>query len=96
MYGRVLQRMRASVRGRQYVMTVQAWEEMENDGLSFLDVENAILSGRIVELQTERPWGERKYLIRGRPLEGDDVVFVAAKVGPTGEVVILTVYTVGR
>ena len=45
MYGRVLQRMRASIRGRQYVMTVHAWEEMENDGLSFLDVENAILSG---------------------------------------------------
>jgi hypothetical protein len=70
-----------------------AWEEMENDGLSLLDVESAILSGRIVERQTDRPWGERKYLIRGRPLEGDDAVVVAAKFGPTGDPVILTVDT---
>ena len=74
-------------------MTVHAWEEMENDGLSILDVESAILSGRIAERQSERGWGERKYLIRGRPLEGDDSVVVVAKIGPTGQVVVLTVYT---
>ena len=93
MFERVLQRMRGKIRTRQYVMTVHAWEEMENDGLSILDVESAILSGRIVERQTDRPWGERKYLIQGRPLEGDDTVVVAAKIGPTGDIVILTVYT---
>ena len=93
MFERVLQRMRLKVRNRQYVMTVHAWEEMENDGLSILDVECALLSGRIVERQTERPWGERKYLIRGRPLEGDDTVVVAAKIGAAGDLVILTVYT---
>ena len=85
--------MRARVRSHQYVMTVHAWEEMENDGLSILDVESAILSGRISERQSERPWGERKYLIRGRPLEGNDTVVVVAKIGPTGQIVILTVYT---
>jgi len=85
--------MREQIRGRQYVMTVHAWEEMDSDGLSVFDVENAVLSGRIAERQTDQPWGDRKYVIRGRPLEGDDAVVVVAKLGPTGDLVILTVYT---
>ena len=75
------------------MMTVHAWEEMENDGLSILDVESAVLSGTIAERQSDRSWGERKYLIRGRPLEGDDTVVVVAKIGRSGQVVFLTVYT---
>ena len=66
MFGRVLQRMRAKVRSRHYVMTVHAWEEMDSDGLSVFDVESAILTGRIVDRQTDQPWGERKFVIRGR------------------------------
>jgi len=93
MFERVLSTMREKIRTRQYVMTVHAEEEMDADGLSIFDVENAILRGRIVERQTERPWGDRKYVIRGRPFEGDDGVVVVAKLGPTGKLVILTVYT---
>ena len=84
--------MRSKVRNHQYVMTVHAWEEMESDGLSVFDVESVILSGRVTERQLDRPWGERKYVIRGPSLEGDDSMVVVAKSGPTGQVVILTVY----
>ena len=91
-FARVLQRMRSKVRNHQYVMTVHAWEELESDGLSVFDVESAILSGRVTERQLDRPWGERKYVIRGRSLEGDGSIVVVAKLGPTGQVVILTVY----
>ncbi len=59
MYGRVLGGMRTKVRARQYVMTVHAEEEMDADGLSIFDVENALLTGRIVERQIDRPKGER-------------------------------------
>ena len=93
MFGRVLTTMRERVRTRRYVLTVHAEEEMDIDGLSIFDVENAILSGRITERQTDRTWGDRKYVIRGRPLEGDDTVLVVAKLGPTGKLVILTVYS---
>lgn len=86
--------MRDRIRTRRYVTTVHAEDEMDADGLSIFDVENAILTGRIVERQVDRPWGERKYLIRGRPLEGEDALVVVAKLGPTGKLVILTVYTV--
>ena len=92
-FERVLATMRDRVRMRQYVLTLHAEEEMEIDGLSILDVESAILSGRIVESQVDRAWGDRKYLVRGRPLEGDDTVVVVAKLGPTSKLVIVTVYT---
>ncbi len=93
MFDRVLKTMRERVRTRRYVMTVHAEEEMDADGLSIFDVENAILTGRIVERQTEQALGERKYLVLGHPFEGDDAVFVVARLGPTGKLVILTVYT---
>lgn len=95
MFERVLNEMREKVRRRQYVMTVHAEEEMDADGLSIFDVENAVLTGRIVERQVDvdRPKGDRKYVIRGFPLEGDDVVVAVVKLGPTGKVVFLTVYS---
>ena len=93
MFEHALNEMRAKVRSRQYVMTVHAEEEMDADGLSIFDVENAVLTGRIVERQVDRPKGDRKYVIRGLPLEGDDAVVAVAKIGPTGKLVFLTVYS---
>ena len=46
--------MREKLRSRQYVMTVHAEEEMDADGLSIFDIENAVLTGRIVERQVDR------------------------------------------
>jgi hypothetical protein len=89
----VLKRMREKIRTRQYVLTVHAEEEMDADGLSIYDVESAILTGKVVERQADRSWGDQKYVIRGRPLEGSDTVWLVAKIGPTGVVVVLTVYT---
>jgi hypothetical protein len=93
-FERILMAMRDRIRTRRYVMTVHAEDEMDADGLSIFDVENAVLTGRIVERQLERPWGERKYAIRGRPLESEGTIVVVAKMGPTGKLVVLTVYTV--
>lgn len=92
MHDRILEKMRDKIRTREYVMTVHAEEEMDADGLSIFDVESAFLTGRIIERQWDLAWGDRKYVIRGRPLEGDDSVSVVAKLGPTGKVVVLTVY----
>ena len=36
--------MRDKIRSRQYVMTLHADEEMDEDGLSIFDVESAILN----------------------------------------------------
>ena len=51
MFERMLNRMRDKIRALQYVMTIHAEEEMDSDDLSIFDVEQAILTGRIIERQ---------------------------------------------
>lgn len=58
--------MRAKVRALDYIMTIHAEEEMENDCLSILDVEEVILSGNIIERQRDSESGEAKYLVEGK------------------------------
>ena len=48
MYERILNQLREKIRTRQYVMTVHADEEMDEDELSIFDVESVILSGKII------------------------------------------------
>jgi hypothetical protein len=50
-------------------MTIHVDEEMDEDGLRIIDVENALLTGRIVRRQTDRRSRERKYLVRGRSVD---------------------------
>lgn len=73
-------------------MTLHAEEEMEEDGLSILDVENALLTGSIVGRQPDRRSKERKYVVRGRSVDETRTVVVVVKFGPTALLVILTVY----
>jgi hypothetical protein len=91
MFEKVRGKMREKVRGLEYVMTIHAEEEMENDNLSIFDVENAILRGEIVERQKDRDTDEWKYLVAGKTLD-DAGLFVAAKLSLTDKLVILTVY----
>jgi len=53
-FDHILQRMQEKVRALDYVMTIHAEEEMEDDDLSILDVERAILTGEIIERQQDQ------------------------------------------
>ena len=90
MYERVLKQMREKIRTRQYVMTVHAEEEMDDD-LTIFDVERSILTGEIVDKQKDPETKEGKYLVKGHSLSGDEVTTVT-KLAPTGKLVIITVY----
>jgi len=90
-FPRILKRFQEKVRTRQYVMTLHAEEEMDEDGLSIFDVERGILTGEIVERQKDHNTGEWKYLVSGQTLAGEEVV-VVTKLSPTGKLVIITVY----
>ena len=92
MASRILEKLREKVRTRDYVMTVHAEEEMDEDDLSIFDVESAVLTGKIVGRQRDRRTGERKYVVRGRSVGGGEVVVTIVKLGPTGKLVFLTVY----
>jgi uncharacterized DUF497 family protein len=83
--------MREKARALQYVMTLHAEEEMDSDGLSIFDVEQAILTGQIIERQKDTDSGEWKYLIRGKSVEGGAVI-VVSKLSSTGKLIIITMY----
>jgi uncharacterized protein DUF4258 len=91
MYDRVLKRARRLIRALSYVMSAHADEEMNADGLAIGDVENVILTGEIRERQKDRATGELKYVVTGRSL-ADAEVSVVVKVGPTGKLVLITVF----
>jgi hypothetical protein len=91
MFERILNVMREKVRALQYVMTLHAEEEMDSDDLSIFDVEQAILTGWVIERQRDGETNEWKYLIKGKSVEGGGVVAVC-KLSSTGKLIIITVY----
>ena len=92
MPSRILATIRARVRSGQYVMTLHAEEEMDEDGFSIFDVEHALLTGRIVGRQTDRQSKARKYLIEGRTADHTADLVVVVRFGLGGDLVIVTVY----
>ncbi len=91
MFERVLKRMHDRIRARQYVVSVHAEEEMDDDDLTIFDIEHGVLTGTIVERQKDGETGEWKYLIQRLTLAEEEAL-VVTKLSPTGRLVILTVY----
>lgn len=60
MYDPILKRMQACIRTRQYVLTLHAEAEMDNDALSIFDIERGILTGQSIERQKDRETETRK------------------------------------
>ncbi|HLX63984.1 MAG TPA: DUF4258 domain-containing protein [Planctomycetota bacterium] len=91
MFSRILREFRQRIRDADYIVTIHADEEMDEDGLTIFDVEEIILCGRIAARQKDRETGEWKYLIRGETISGEEAI-VVAKRSVTGKLVIVTVY----
>ena len=91
MYEHILQRFRDRIRRREYVVTVNAEEEMDEDGISVLDLESAVLTGEILERQRDRVTREWKYVVEGTGIDGTSVG-VVGKLSLTGRLVIIIVY----
>lgn len=91
MFEAIRNQMREKIRDLEYVMTIHAEEEMENDNLSVFDIENAILTGEIVERQKDAETSEWKYLVSGKTLDEEDII-IAGKLSATDKLVIITVY----
>ena len=91
MFERILIQMREKIRTRQYVMTLHAEEEMDEDGLTIFDVESIVLSGSIVERQKDPVTDEWKHIVKGETLSGSPAI-VVTKMSPTGKLVFVTVF----
>lgn len=91
LYPRILERFRSRIRERRYVITLHALDELDEDALSVFDVERAILTGEIVERQRDQTTRERKYLVRGRAVDGRQIV-VVSKLGATDKLIVITAW----
>ena len=83
--------MRDKIRKLEYIMTIHADDEMNDDCLTIFDIERCVLTGRILERQKDKDTSEWKYRINGQTLS-DNEVEIVAKISPTGKLVIITVY----
>jgi len=90
-FERALNRMREKIRTRQYIMTLHAEEEMNEDGLTIYDVERGILTGEVLERQKDKVTSEWKYRVGGETIGGKRIEIIA-KLSPTGKLVIVTLY----
>lgn len=91
MFDRVIKIMREKIRKLEYIMSIHADDEINDDCLTIFDVERCILTGKILERQKDKDTAEWKYRINGKSLSGGELE-VVAKISPTGRLVIITVY----
>lgn len=90
---RILDRIRAAIRNATYDMTVHAVEEMAEDRLDLIDVETAILNGRLIKTEKDDPRGAR-YTVHGTGADGVTPVGTVGRFTGAGRYLIITVYEV--
>ena len=83
--------MRDKIRRAEFVVTVHARREMNEDELSVFDIEHCFLTGQIVERQRDEVTSEWKYRVRGVNV-ADTSIEVVAKLALTGTLVVVTAY----
>ena len=93
MPGRDIERIREKIRFGQYDMTAHAMEEMAEDLLDVVDVEAAVLNGRIAHIEREDPRGT-KYVIEGMAADRRTPVGVVGRFAGNERYLIITVYEV--
>ncbi|MDI6759401.1 MAG: DUF4258 domain-containing protein [Candidatus Brocadiaceae bacterium] len=74
-------------------MTYHAAEEMAEDGLGILDVESAILNGKVIKREKGDPRGI-KYVVKGIGASQITPIGVVGRFKETGIFLIITVYKI--
>jgi len=90
---RILDRIRAAIRNAAYDVTAHAVEEMAEDALDVVDVETAVLNGRLVKTDREDPRGTR-YTVHGIGADGITPVGTVGRFTGTGRYLIITAYEI--
>lgn len=88
-----IERIREKIRLRHYDMTVHAVEEMAEDGLDIVDVEHAVLTGRVARIERNDPRGN-KQVIEGMAADGVTRVGVVGRIKESGRYLIITIYAI--
>lgn len=90
---RILSRIRQAIRNAAYDMTAHVVEEMAEDRFDFIDVEKAILNGKLIRTERNDPRGAR-YTIHGIGSDGVTPVGTVGRFTGTGRYLLITVYEV--
>ena len=93
MASRELERIRKAILDHRYTLTEHAYDEMEEDNLDVLDVESAILTGKIDQALTKDPRGTR-YVVIGSATDQITPVGVVARFVEHDQLLIVTVYEI--
>lgn len=88
-----LERIRNAILNQRYTLTEHAYDEMDQDNLDVLDVEAAILTGRIDQVLTQDSRGIR-YVIVGTAKNQKTVVGVVTRFVKPDHLLIVTVYEI--
>lgn len=78
MSSRQLTRIRKAILDQHYTLTEHAYDEMEEDHLDVLDIETAILTGRLEQILTNDPRGTR-YVVVGTAADQTTIVSVVVR-----------------
>ncbi len=90
---RLIDKIRDAIRTGNYDMSLHAVEEMAEDKLRIIDVESAVLNGKIIEHQKGDPRGT-KYVIKGLCSAQSTSIGVVGRIKETGVFLIITVYAI--
>ena len=90
---RELDRIRRAILDQRYTLTEHAYDEMDEDRLDVLDVESAILTGRLEQTLTHDPRGTR-FVVVGRATDEQTPVGVVVRFVSGDELLVLTVYEI--
>ena len=90
---RELDRIRRAILDQRYTLTEHAYDEMDEDRLDVLDVESAILTGRLEQTLTHDPRGTR-FVVVGRATDEQTPVGVVVRFVSADELLVLTVYEI--
>jgi hypothetical protein len=88
-----IDRIKERIRCGQYDMSAHAMEEMAEDLLTILDVEEAVLSGRLLRLEKDNARGT-KYVVVGTALDRQTPVGVVGRFASNERYLIITVYEI--
>jgi hypothetical protein len=93
MPGHILGRTREAIRNGEYDMTAHAFDEIAEDALHLVDVEAAILNGRLMKTERDDLRGIR-YTLHGTGADGSTLLGTVGRFTETGRYLIITVYEV--
>ena len=87
---RGIREIRERIRTRNYELTGHAEEEREDDQLTVAGLREVVLTGRVEEVLTDDPRGDR-YVVRGKAQDGREIEIVCRFLA-SGKLRIITVY----